>query len=76
MGRAVPYEMCRLKSRLGPIATDARWKVTARYEIQMSATKRIKCVRLHCFLATSGGFTMHFSEAEFARLFRSAKDQP
>jgi hypothetical protein len=70
MGRAVPpYEMYRLKSRMGPIATDVRWKVTARFEIQMSATKRVKCVRLHCY-ATSVGFTLHFSEAEFDRLFK------
>jgi hypothetical protein len=62
--------MCRLKKRFGLIPSDAKWKVTARYELLLSPNRRVQCVRLHCYWGGSGvGITLHFSKAEFDRLF-------
>lgn len=45
-----------------------RFKVTARYWVQVSSTKELECVRLHAFTKGSGS-SFYFSLSEFNRLF-------
>lgn len=47
-----------------------RWKVTARYTVQVSKNVRMNCVRLRFGVSE----VRHFSEAEFKRLFKPHKE--
>jgi hypothetical protein len=63
-----PFEMCRLRAKGGLIPKSRRWKVTCRYEIQISARKLVSAVRVRCF-HSGAAVVMHFTETEFNRLF-------
>lgn len=47
-----------------------RGKVTARYSVQMSPTKLVRCVRVRF----GGVGVFHFSETEFKRLFDTERE--
>lgn len=65
----MPQEMVRLREPNGLLGT--RWKVTARYSLQIGPDKRIQCVRVR----EGVGHVMHFSREEFQRLFEPDKEQ-
>lgn len=64
-------EIVLLKSKKGFAQMSDHWKVTARYSVQMGPEEYVRCVRVR---GHQGGnaVVMHFSEAEFRRLFRRA----
>lgn len=62
-------QMCALKDP-GEIMKDRnRFKVTARYTLQLTEKRRVKCVRVSHYEGNAN-MVWHLSEAEFARLFR------
>ena len=63
-----PFVLCRLRAEGGLIPKSRRWKVTCRYEIQISARKLVPAVRVRCF-HSGAAVCMHFTEIEFNRLF-------
>ena len=54
----------RLPEGLG--ALGPKWKVTARFSVQLSPAKSVACVRVRCGIGPS----YHFSESLFKELFR------
>jgi len=74
MRKVKPYEMVVLRKPSSLVPLGTRWKVTARYEVSLSASKRLKCVRLHGFIGGGRVLVSHYSEAEFSRLFRPAPE--
>jgi len=64
-------EMCALRKPGGAFQELNRFKVTARYWVQLTPRQRVACVRVSCY-AGSGNIVWHFSLAEFRRLFRRA----
>lgn len=62
-----PYEMVELR-RPNAVLPLTRWKVTARYSVQISATEMLSCVRVR-----GAQLVLHFSLTEFNRLFKPEK---
>jgi len=60
--------MVELRKPSSLFPADTRWKVTARYTVQVSPRKNLDCVRVHGYFGN--GYTLHLSEAEFKRLFK------
>jgi uncharacterized protein (DUF1684 family) len=59
----------------GPLETypkDTHWKVTARYTIQIASKDHVECVRVRGYVGPAT-VVMHFSQAEFERLFAPVK---
>lgn len=57
-----------------PYLPPGKWKVTARYSVQTSATKWLACVRVRGpYISGGNGVVLHVTEAEFARLFKPVK---
>lgn len=60
-----------------PYLRPGRWKVTARYSVQVSRGKYLECVRVRGPCAPSGNApVLHLSTTEFRRLFVKAKEKP
>jgi hypothetical protein len=62
------YEFATFRDKASPLAGE--WKVTARYELH-NGGPAIRCIRLRRGL----GPVLHFSEAEFSRLFEPIRRQ-
>lgn len=67
----MPWEFVRLRKSADilPMELDKRIKVTARYQVQVGPRKTIRCVRVR----VHAGLSLHFSQAEFDRLFEPEK---
>ncbi len=83
MTRVLPDESVELRpsyaKKLLPFDLRGGWKVTARYELQLTRTKRVPCVRVRGPYGSSGNaIVLHLSEKEFLRLFvsRDERRQP
>ena len=63
-------EMVRPRKPIPVFASGGRWKVTARYSVRVSGTTELACVRVR----GPGGHAMHFTLAEFNRLFKRDTD--
>lgn len=68
MARPLADEMVQL--RRSNAFLQGKWKVTARYTVQVSAKKTMDCVRVAHY-GSNSYMVRHFSEAEFNRLFKS-----
>ncbi len=71
-------EMCRLRKDDRIFTTKATWKVTARYTLWTSKTKRIQCVRVSSNYnggSQTPAVVLHLSEAEYMRLFVPLKER-
>ena len=67
-------EMCRLRKRDRLFTTEVKWKVTSRYTLWLTETKRVDCVRVssnYNAWAQTPAVVIHLSEAEYRRLFRA-----
>lgn len=49
--------------------TGERWKVTARFHFEVSATRLMRAVRIHCFGGYSDSMVRHLSEDRLLRTF-------
>lgn len=66
-------ELVTPRERVGMfIAPGTKCKVTARYQVQISADKIVDCVRVHFY--HGAGYTLHFADSEFKRLFKKYKE--
>lgn len=63
-------EFVFLREALETVPLSAKWKVTARYNVQTEPTVLVRCVRVRVH-HKGIGLVRHFSEAEFERLFSS-----
>lgn len=72
MPRPAAREQVALRKPNALFPKGTQWKVTARYELHLTATKRVSCVRVACYTG-SGNFVQHFSQAEFSRLFKKGE---
>lgn len=65
-------EMCRLRKADRIFTTAVTWKVTARYTLWLTETKKVSCVRVSSnYNQTTKipAVVLHLSEAEYRRLF-------
>lgn len=72
MARPRAHDSVELRKPSELFPEDSNWKVTARYDLQVAATKSIRCVRVRYF-GSGAPFVGHFTEAEFARVFKPRK---
>lgn len=65
-----PQEMCVLRKPgiLSSFQSTQRWKVTARYDLQLTKTKRVPCVRVSSL--STANLVLHLSVSEYRRLFK------
>jgi hypothetical protein len=49
--------------------TGERWKVTARFHFEVSSSRLMRAVRVHCFGGYSDGMVRHMSEDRLLRSF-------
>lgn len=63
-----PNEYVALIQDEGIYRKGARWRVTARYVLQLSERRTVQCVRL-----SAEGRTWHLSEDELERLFKKTR---
>lgn len=71
MKRPDADEMVQPRKPVPIFVRGGRWKVTARYSVRVNATTDLACVRVR----GPGGHAMHFTLAEFNRLFRPSKEK-
>ena len=71
MSRIAANEWCLLK-KPGDLDGNVTWKVTARYVLHVTKTKRMRCVRVSRY-GMYQQHVVHMSEAEFCRLFRKVE---
>ena len=65
-----------LPRKPNPYLPAGPWKVTARYRLQVSATKSVLCVRVRGpYAPTGNAYVLHFEVREFNRLFKPAKER-
>jgi hypothetical protein len=57
------------KTGVESVAPGTRWKVTATYQVQTAPGVYVKCVRVRCTTVGKPLITLHFTEAEFDRIF-------
>ncbi len=73
MGRPAANEVVVPRLRM-PYLPAGTWKVTARYTVQLSATRCLACIRVRGPYAASGnGVVLHLSVDEFNRLFKKSE---
>ena len=65
-------EIVCLKARKGFATLSERWKVTARYTVQLGPEEYLRCVRVRGYQG-GNAIVMHFSEKEFGRLFKASE---
>ena len=69
------WEFVKLRKPEGPAAYHGRWKITARYSVQVGRKKMMKCVRVRQGghdVGSTGKPVLHFSLVEFEKLFEPA----
>jgi len=62
-------EIVYLREPWAEVPVSSKWKVTARYTVQVRPNVLVRCVRVRTFLGGQN-LVRHFSEEEFRRLFR------